>query len=336
MFTRLLLSVIGFASVILSTQNDGDIYVWGGGSEGQLGLGEETECPKPTLLDTADRVICISCGYYHTAFVTDQGEVFTFGESDGGKLGLGDESVKAQEPIKVDLPEKAKEVACGGSHTVVLAKSGKVYTFGDGSNGQLGHGNKILQSASPVPLHLSQKVAHVACGENHTALVTDKGQLFTFGDGRHGKLALGQDSFSNQLFPVKVDRFTRFLVEKVSCGGCHMIVTAHMKMQNGHIESSEEEEEENEALTQSLRPDGSMDLGGSVGARNRRRQESMKRTPSLNRTLPALTHNAKDLESLSATHPPTDHKSQKSKSPAVPARKIPPVKSKRGNIYWSL
>ena len=47
------------------------MYVWGGGSEGQLGLGaSETEVPKPTQLDLDEKIVCISCGYYHTALVT--------------------------------------------------------------------------------------------------------------------------------------------------------------------------------------------------------------------------------------------------------------------------
>lgn len=46
-------------------------------------------------------------------------------------------------------------------------------------------------------------------------MITEKGQLYTFGDGRHGKLALGQDSFSNQFIPFKAKRFSKFTVEKV-------------------------------------------------------------------------------------------------------------------------
>lgn len=45
---------------------------------------------------------------------------------------------------------------------------------------------------------------------------SEKGQLYTFGDGRHGKLALGQDSFSNQFTPLRVKRFSKFIVQKVS------------------------------------------------------------------------------------------------------------------------
>ena len=35
------------------------------------------------------KVVDISCGYYHSALVTEEGEVWTWGEGDGGKLGQG-------------------------------------------------------------------------------------------------------------------------------------------------------------------------------------------------------------------------------------------------------
>jgi len=46
------------------------VFVWGGGSEGQLGLGGKTECPDPEEIMIEDRIQCIACGYYHTAMVT--------------------------------------------------------------------------------------------------------------------------------------------------------------------------------------------------------------------------------------------------------------------------
>ena len=35
------------------------------------------------------QVVDISCGYYHSALVTEEGEVWTWGEGEGGKLGQG-------------------------------------------------------------------------------------------------------------------------------------------------------------------------------------------------------------------------------------------------------
>lgn len=51
---------------------DGRVFVWGGSGEGQLGLGEEAEVPKPKELDVGQRVTCIACGYYHSALVTGE------------------------------------------------------------------------------------------------------------------------------------------------------------------------------------------------------------------------------------------------------------------------
>ena len=45
------------------------------------------------------------------------------------------------------VPTWATHVAGGGSHTVLLDQNGRVYTFGDGYYGRLGHGdteNKIV------------------------------------------------------------------------------------------------------------------------------------------------------------------------------------------------
>ena len=53
------------------------------------------------------------------------------------------------------------------------------------------------------------------CGESHTALVTSSGALLTFGDGRDGKLGLGEENLSNKFRPAPVSRFTGFTVQEV-------------------------------------------------------------------------------------------------------------------------
>ena len=49
--------------------DNGELYVWGSGSEGQLGLGT-AECELPSLLKFRSKVKLVACGYYHTAVVT--------------------------------------------------------------------------------------------------------------------------------------------------------------------------------------------------------------------------------------------------------------------------
>lgn len=56
--------------------------------------------------------------------------------------------------------------------------------------------------------------------------MTELGLLYTFGDGRHGKLGLGMENFTNQFFPTLCSNFLRFAVQLIACGGCHMLVFA--------------------------------------------------------------------------------------------------------------
>jgi alpha-tubulin suppressor-like RCC1 family protein len=45
--------------------------VWGSNSDGQLGLPDTNDnILSPVLLPFGQRIVHISCGYYHTAFVT--------------------------------------------------------------------------------------------------------------------------------------------------------------------------------------------------------------------------------------------------------------------------
>ena len=53
------------------------------------------------------------------------------------------------------------------------------------------------------------------CSSLRLLVLVEKGVLFTFGDGRHGKLGLGEENFANQFKPSPVTRFGAFTVEKV-------------------------------------------------------------------------------------------------------------------------
>ena len=94
-------------------EEGGSVYCTGDNRKGQLGLGdeaEETSYTAENLCFENDTITDISCGYYHTAIVTESGDLYTFGEADGGKLGLGDIVNNTQdtidEPTKVEIPEK--------------------------------------------------------------------------------------------------------------------------------------------------------------------------------------------------------------------------------------
>uniref|UniRef100_A0A671Z012 X-linked retinitis pigmentosa GTPase regulator n=1 Tax=Sparus aurata TaxID=8175 RepID=A0A671Z012_SPAAU len=216
----------------------GKLFMWGDNTEGQIGLGKESHASSPQEVSVGRPISWVSCGYYHSALVTVDGALYTFGERDSGKLGLGTDQLprhRVPQLVKT-IKEPVVQVACGGGHTVALTED-DVFTFGLGQFGQLGHGTFIFESRLPRPVgHFKKgRVCQVTCGENHTAVITDGGLLYTFGDGRHGKLGLGEENFTNQFKPTLCPRFLKYIVQAVSapCGGCHMVVLARPRDPTG-------------------------------------------------------------------------------------------------------
>uniref|UniRef100_UPI001A996168 X-linked retinitis pigmentosa GTPase regulator n=1 Tax=Gasterosteus aculeatus aculeatus TaxID=481459 RepID=UPI001A996168 len=213
---------------------DGRLFMWGDNAAGQIGLGKKSFAAEPTQVDVGRAVMWVSCGYHHSAFVTADGDLYSFGHSANGRLGL-----QVEQLANHRVPQRVQgflgdvtQVCCGGEHTVALAEN-NVYTFGRGQYGQLGHGTFQFEADLPKPLEhfCNSSIKHVACGENHTAVITSNGLLYTFGDGRHGKLGLGVENFINQFRPTLCARFLKYSVRLVSCGGDHMLVLAEPRLE---------------------------------------------------------------------------------------------------------
>ncbi|XP_067001065.1 X-linked retinitis pigmentosa GTPase regulator isoform X2 [Anabrus simplex] len=221
------------------TEN-GCVYVWGANSDGQLGLNDGADNVLiPKELPFNKPIIHISCGYYHTAFVTVDGDLYVCGEGESGKLGLPNSVSNCTSPTRVITESPVISVSCGGNHTLAVTEGGKVYAFGNNFSGQLGLGADIPQSILPTVVTelIGHVIMDVICGENHSAFVTDKGQLYMCGEGRYGKLCNEDIDATKQSLPVKVPKFRNFIVKRVACGGCHTMVLANFMMENeGELE----------------------------------------------------------------------------------------------------
>ncbi|XP_070800313.1 X-linked retinitis pigmentosa GTPase regulator isoform X2 [Pituophis catenifer annectens] len=290
---------------------DGQLFMWGDNSEGQIGLGNEANACVPHQVDVGKPVFWISCGYYHSALITCDGELYTFGESDNGKLGLSLEQLKNNRVPQLvsGIPSRVNKVTCGGGHTVALA-GGEVYTFGLGQYGQLGLGTFIFETSEPKMVdHLGKhKICNIASGENHTALITENGLMYTFGDGRHGKLGLGKENYTNQFVPTLCSNFLRFTVHLAACGGCHMLVFATPRPKTYDNIHELEENEPNLSL-KVFEMGGDADTFQQTFSARVRRREKKEKSPEqcsrLLRTLPPLGKTSLKLTSsdISSTLP---------------------------------
>lgn len=92
-------------------------------------------------------------------------------------------------PMMVEMNNVIRQVTCGGLHTAVVTEEGKVYTFGDGRRGELGHIHDPSLKQTPRPVEMLDHVfiTSVACGGSHTIAIADSGFLYSWGYARFGQ-----------------------------------------------------------------------------------------------------------------------------------------------------
>ncbi|KAM4565993.1 putative E3 ubiquitin-protein ligase HERC4 isoform 2-T2 [Odontesthes bonariensis] len=182
----------------LALTKGGDVFSWGSNSHGQLGLGRDVALQhKPVLVCalTGVAVTKISAGGSHTLFLTLSSLVYCCGANKSGQLGLNRVDEKGRFNICMVpalRPLGVSSISCGESHTAVLTKDGKVFTFGEGSNGQLGHNSSNNEVMPRQVDGLDGSASQVACGRCHTLVLTSSGQLWAFGSGEKGQIGTGR------------------------------------------------------------------------------------------------------------------------------------------------
>ncbi|KAK2739297.1 ran exchange factor prp20 pim1 [Colletotrichum kahawae] len=204
-----------------------DIYVFGEGSSGELGLGSKhkpkkvTDVKRPRLnpfLDAKDvGVVQIACGGMHAAAITKDNKILTWGVNDQGALGREtnweggvrdvddeeddendeDSGVNPREstPTAVDsihfAPEaKFTQVVASDSATFALTEDGRVYGWGTfrSSDGILGFTEKMSIQMTPMFITSLKNITALAAGSNHILALDNKGTVLAWGCGQQNQL----------------------------------------------------------------------------------------------------------------------------------------------------
>ena len=138
---------------------------------------------KPILTKFSD-VHSLSGGLHHTMSLSTEGQVFVIGRRDYGRLGLGEElkdDVTELTEVKA-LKKKVSFIGCGDSTSFAITADGEVFSWGMGSNNQLGHGNdsdcyepKQIVSAQTK----DKKMLQVDSGGQHSVFLVESGEAVT-------------------------------------------------------------------------------------------------------------------------------------------------------------
>lgn len=153
------------------------------------------------------------------------------------QLGLpwvDDSMAEVPVPQIVPLPEPCTDVACGSTHTIAIAESGNLWSWGSASCvAPLGLGKKARSSKEPklVDALRGVDIASVACGSSHTMALSQQGELFSWGLAMKG--CLGHEPASKWLssehlyYPKLVRSLTDEKMVKVAAGHYHSACISH-------------------------------------------------------------------------------------------------------------
>jgi uncharacterized protein (TIGR03118 family) len=193
---------------------DGELYSWGLGNFGRLGLGDQDNRTTPSKIEgvLADKKVVVAThGNGASYAITDDGALYAWGQNTNGQLGLGDTTNRLV-PTEVTAlaGETVTDIATGTSHTLALTEDGKVYAWGAARQGQLGSpdaldatGNPLTRVLSPVPVQgLPDNVVNVSASTLTSYAVTADGRVFGWGEGRFGQLLQGTDNSDGTFTPA--------------------------------------------------------------------------------------------------------------------------------------
>ncbi|XP_025077734.1 serine/threonine-protein kinase Nek9-like isoform X3 [Pomacea canaliculata] len=180
----------GDSHVVVLTRY-GDVYTWGNGELGKLGLGSEDDFSLPQKVELPGKHLVreVVAGPEGTFLICASGRLLACGSNEFNKLGFNTETsgLRKRKNKTYDIPCKntfttvkplsrhcITSISPGKTHSAAIDHFGHLFTFGSNRYGQLGLGDfRSHTSARRVcGVLVGQRVMKVACGDYFTVVTT--------------------------------------------------------------------------------------------------------------------------------------------------------------------
>lgn len=246
--------------VVVLTHN-GEIYSWGCGEYGRLGLECEDDFSSPMQVELPKgaTISSVACGSDGTFFLTETGKVLACGNNEFNKLGLnqGFSGIKNHSGegfqgipyittltlVKQLSRFTIQIIAPGKSHTAAIDERGRLMTFGCNKYGQLGV--KDFKKHPGVQVLVGpfggKIVSKVSCGDGFTIAATEDNHIFAWGNAGNGRLGMPADKgFGSEVCPAMPRPIFGSLhhVPDLSCQGWHTIIIMEKVLNSKTIRSN--------------------------------------------------------------------------------------------------
>lgn len=200
----------------------------GSNTQGQLGINEpclEQKC-SPVLVDCLlnYKPTQVVCGSYHSVVRTKQGDCFAWGQNEFGQCGTkGGNTIPVHyTPQSVNFDQyyrpNIQSVSAGGGHTSFVDDIGRMFVCGKNNQGQLGLGTYINEFTPYYVTRIPDKIVEAACGDEHSVVLTQNGEIYTMGCNNRGQLGTGSTSTKGTALPTFLEELSFSKMIKVRAG----------------------------------------------------------------------------------------------------------------------
>lgn len=160
----------------------------------------------------------IAAGDNLTLAVRDDGTLWAWGSNNSGQLGMDPAAANPHgQPHRIpNVPDDPRALCAGFRHVLAVDNAGRVWAWGETSNGKLGIGATAARWAPPTPVPLTGNFIAVACGAQFSLALRDDGQLYAWGMDETGQLGQGRNLGMSQT-PLPVPGLPP--IREVAAGG---------------------------------------------------------------------------------------------------------------------
>jgi alpha-tubulin suppressor-like RCC1 family protein len=210
------ISAGGYEGFSLAVKTDGTLWSWGYGTQGALGLGNNTNYSSPKQVGALTGWIFVAAGGYHSVAIKNDGTLWAWGRNTEGQLGLSDTTVRSS-PVQVGSLTNWAQISAGYDFNAAIKTDGTLWTWGAGSSGQLGNTN--ISRSSPVQVGALTNWLRVSTGQLFCLAVKTDGTLWAWGSNNNGQL--GDGSTTVRSSPIQVGALTNWSL--TTCGTSHSL-----------------------------------------------------------------------------------------------------------------
>jgi alpha-tubulin suppressor-like RCC1 family protein len=200
-------------------KTDGTLWMWGLGTKGQLGDGTVVTKSSPVQIGSLTNWSKLYSGDSTSFALKTDGTLWVFGEAGDRSSGTGiSGDLASSSPVQIGVATNWAQFSSGSRNCAAIDTAGKLWTWGTGAEGILGHGNTDNQ-ATPLQVGSLTNWANVAMNSNYACLaIKTDGTLW--GWGNHEQGLQGHGDAVKRSSPVQVGSLTNW--SKVAAGTTHM------------------------------------------------------------------------------------------------------------------